>query len=73
MRLYDPAQDPAKANAIMREAYVKMHKALLKTQRPIVYSICQYGVDAVWEWGAEVGGNPGGRQRTSVTAIEVWL
>jgi alpha-galactosidase len=57
MRLYDPAQDPAKANAIMREAYVKMHKALLKTQRPIVYSICQYGVDAVWEWGAEVGGN----------------
>jgi alpha-galactosidase len=57
MHLYDPRQDPVKANAIMRDAYAKMHNALVKTGRPIVYSICQYGVDNVWEWGAQVGGN----------------
>ncbi len=32
--------------AMMREAYAKMHRALLKTKRPIVYSLCQYGFDA---------------------------
>ncbi len=57
IRLYDPRQDPAKSAALMRDAYAKMHAALMKTGRPIVYSICQYGVDSVWEWGGEVGGN----------------
>jgi alpha-galactosidase len=57
MGIYNPQPDWNKASAIMREAYVKMHKALLKTGRPIVYSICQYGSDSVWEWGAEAGGN----------------
>ena len=57
MDLYNPAQDPAKANAIMRDAYLKMHKAIEKAGRPIVYSICQYGFDNVWEWAPEVGGN----------------
>jgi len=57
MGVYDPLPDWKKASAIMREAYVKMHKALLKAGRPIVYSICQYGSDSVWEWGTEVGGN----------------
>ena len=27
------------------------------TGRPIVYSLCQYGRDDVWKWGANVGGN----------------
>jgi alpha-galactosidase len=57
MGVYDPKQDPQKASAIMRDAYAKMHQALVKTGRPIVYSICQYGSDSVWEWGAQVGGN----------------
>lgn len=57
MGVYEPHPDWAKASAIMREAYVKMHKALLKAGRPVVYSICQYGSDSVWEWGAEAGGN----------------
>ena len=57
MGIYDPQPDWIKASAIMRDAYVKMHKALLKTGRPIVYSICQYGSDSVWEWAAEAGGN----------------
>jgi len=42
---------------MMREAYAKMHEALEATGRPIVYSLCNYGWDAVWEWGPKVGGN----------------
>jgi alpha-galactosidase len=55
--LYDSHQDPKKSSAMMRDAYKKMHEALVKTGRPIVYSVCQYGSDSVWEWGEEVGGN----------------
>jgi alpha-galactosidase len=49
--------DPAKATQMMKDAYIKMHKALVATGRPIVFSLCQYGWDAVWEWGPSVGGN----------------
>jgi alpha-galactosidase len=49
--------DRLKQNAMMHDAYMKMHLALLKTGRPIVYSLCQYGFDAVWQWAPEVGGN----------------
>ena len=42
----------------MRAVYQKMGDALLTvTGRPIVYSLCQYGLDDVWKWGAKVGGN----------------
>jgi len=51
------APTPEAAHKMMLEAYTKMHKALLKTGRPIVYSLCQYGNDAVWKWGGSVGGN----------------
>jgi alpha-galactosidase len=37
--------------------YAKMGEALLKSGRPIVYSLCQYGWQDVGEWGAKVGGN----------------
>jgi alpha-galactosidase len=49
--------DPAKASQMMKDAYEKMNKALQATGRPIVYSFCQYGLDAVWEWGPERGAN----------------
>jgi alpha-galactosidase len=48
-RVYKPEQ--------MQEVYRKMHDALLATGRPIVYSLCQYGLQAVWRWGPSVGGN----------------
>jgi len=51
------APTPEAAHKIMVDAYVKMHNALVKTGRPILYSLCQYGNDAVWRWGTEVGGN----------------
>ncbi len=47
----------AKATAMMKDAYEKMHKALQATGRPIVYSLCQYGWADVWTWGPQVGGN----------------
>ena len=51
------AATPEAAHQIMVDAYKKMDDALRSTGRPIVYSLCQYGNDAVWEWGPSVGGN----------------
>jgi len=48
-RVYKPSQMP--------EVYKKMHDALAATGRPIVYSLCQYGMERVWRWGPSVGGN----------------
>ena len=53
----DAPSDKPKQNKMMRDAYETMHQALVKTGRPIVYSLCQYGYDAVWQWGPEVGAN----------------
>lgn len=47
--LYTDAEMPA--------VYQKFGEALQKTGRPIVYSLCQYGRQDVWKWGADVGGN----------------
>ena len=41
----------------MVDAYAKMGKALQQSGRPIVYSLCQYGMDAPWEWAPAIGGN----------------
>ncbi|THD64382.1 glycoside hydrolase family 27 protein [Phenylobacterium sp.] len=46
-----------KAQEIELTAYRKMDAALKATGRPIVYSLCQYGVAQVWRWGGSVGGN----------------
>jgi alpha-galactosidase len=51
------AGSPEGAHKLMLDAYTKMHNAILKTGRPMVFSLCQYGADHVWEWGASVGGN----------------
>ena len=51
------ADSPAAANKMMVDAYITMRDALRKTGRPIVYSFCQYGDDAVWRWAASAGGN----------------
>jgi alpha-galactosidase len=49
--------DKAAQMRIMQAAYAKMGKALKATGRPIVYSFCQYGWDAPWEWAPAAGGN----------------
>jgi alpha-galactosidase len=37
------------------DRYPKMRDALKKTGRPIVFSICEWGQNDPWEWGADVG------------------
>jgi len=41
----------------MQAVYKKMGDALQATGRPIVFSLCQYGLQNVWQWGASAGGN----------------
>jgi alpha-galactosidase len=43
--------------AELQGAYQKMGEALQKTGRPIVYSLCEYGMGDVWKWGGKTGGN----------------
>jgi alpha-galactosidase len=52
LQAYSPGQI-----VMMKAAYEKMHLALEQTGRPIFYSLCQYGLGDVWQWGASVGGN----------------
>lgn len=40
--------------AISADRYRKMRDALNSTGRPIVYSLCQWGEDQVWNWGATI-------------------
>ena len=41
----------------LQAIYQKMGDALHSTGRPIVYSLCEYGMGDVQKWGADVGGN----------------
>jgi alpha-galactosidase len=41
----------------LKKPYAVLRAALDKAPRDIVFSLCQYGMGDVWEWGAEVGGN----------------
>jgi alpha-galactosidase len=49
--------DQDKQDKMMKDAWEKMHQAIVQSGRPMVYSLCQYGVDSVWEWGPQVGAN----------------
>jgi len=51
----DHPDDPSAAKNLMIAAYRKMGDALKATGRPILYSLCQYGVDQPWKWGPGVG------------------
>jgi alpha-galactosidase len=46
-----------------------MRTALNKVNRDIVFSICQYGMSNVWQWGADVGGNS---WRTTGDIVDLW-
>ena len=49
--------------------YFVMRDALDKVDRDIVYSLCQYGMGKVWEWGDKVGGN---LWRTTEDITDTW-
>jgi len=44
-------------NADLPAAYQRMGQALAHCGRPIVYSLCEYGMGDVWNWGPKVGAN----------------
>jgi alpha-galactosidase len=46
-----------------------MRDALNKVNRDILYSLCQYGMGNVWEWGERIGGN---YWRTTGDLTDVW-
>ena len=48
-QVYQPSQ--------IEVAYEKMHQAILMTGRPMIYSLCEYGVAAPWTWGPKIGAN----------------
>jgi alpha-galactosidase len=48
---------PNPTHAELLAPYQLMRDGLNKAPRDIVYSLCQYGMGNVWEWGAQVGGN----------------
>ena len=41
----------------LQAAYQKMSQALARCGRPIVYSLCEYGMGDVWTWGPKVAAN----------------
>lgn len=61
--------DPTQAVADLQKPYSLMRDALAKVDRDIVYSLCQYGMGKVWEWGANAGGN---LWRTTGDLTDVW-
>lgn len=48
---------PNPDHAQLTKPYQVMRAALDGVHRDIVFSLCQYGMGNVWEWGAQVGGN----------------
>jgi alpha-galactosidase len=53
----------------LMKPYLVMRAALDKVPRDIIFSLCQYGMGSVWEWGAEVGGNS---WRTTGDITDTW-
>jgi alpha-galactosidase len=49
--------------------YKVMQEALAKQPRDILYSLCQYGMGNVWEWGTQVAGNS---WRTTGDITDTW-
>jgi alpha-galactosidase len=47
--------DPDARRSLMIAAYRRMGDALQATGRPILYSLCQYGLSEPWKWGPGVG------------------
>ena len=53
----------------LQKPYKIMEKALRATNRDIVYSLCQYGMGDVWNWGRDVGGQ---LWRTTGDIVDTW-
>jgi hypothetical protein len=61
--------EPKPDLAGMQKPYKLMREMLDKSNRDIVFSLCQYGMGDVWKWGEEVGGN---LWRTTGDITDTW-
>jgi alpha-galactosidase len=61
------AKDSSRAE--LMKPYTLMRRCLDGLERDIVYSLCQYGMGKVWEWGEKVGGN---LWRTTEDITDTW-
>ena len=66
-KVFNPSKDHSTA-AYMRP-YMKMQQYLREQPRDIFYSLCQYGMADVWEWGAFVDANS---WRTTGDITDTW-
>lgn len=65
---YDQIAKDSSLAERMKPYYV-MRDALKQIDRDIVYSLCQYGMSNVWEWGEKVDGN---LWRTTGDITDTW-
>ncbi|WEK38366.1 MAG: putative Ig domain-containing protein [Candidatus Pseudobacter hemicellulosilyticus] len=66
-RIYDQEADHSLAAHL--KPYQVMERALRAQKRDIVYSLCQYGMRDVWQWGPAVDGN---LWRTTGDIVDTW-
>ena len=62
-------KDRPKTPEELQKPYQAMRAALDVCGRDVLYSLCQYGMGDVWEWGASVGGN---LWRTTGDITDTW-
>jgi len=75
-----PENDPYKVSSLSyngggeletaKKPFIVMGDLLKQQQRDIVFSVCQYGMSDVWEWGGSVGGNC---WRTTNDITDTWV
>ncbi len=53
---YDYCHAPNNTDTAI-DRYTRMYEALRKTNRSILFSICEWGVRKPWNWAAQVGGS----------------
>ena len=61
--------EPKPDLAAMQKPYKLMREMLNRSNRDIVFSLCQYGMGDVWKWGEEIGGN---LWRTTGDITDTW-
>lgn len=68
---YDSVFDAEKDTSLAayKKPYTLMGEILKNQNRDIVFSLCQYGMKNVWEWGATVNGNT---WRTTGDITDTW-
>jgi alpha-galactosidase len=49
--------NPPSELEVFQHPYLVMRDALLRQNRDVLFSFCQYGMGNVWEWGEQAGGN----------------